>query len=603
MTTLSARDEYSVAIAAGEKLTITSSVSSTGYVDRWRGSTNLGRTDITESQTHVFGPYLFGMRFNIVCQTGSISFASSDENSEINTQEVFNVQKYGAVGDGVTDDSAAFSAAWAAMIATKTLYGLERYVHISIVIPPGKYYIGSSINWTDCAAYNLSIYGYGAVIIGNVAGGNIIDMIGVLGAHIMGLTITSGATNVAKTGLLIGPIGTFTCGINKFTDCKIEGYYSVGPLWNIGSETTKYDNVRLSNFYTTGDVYAFVGDGMNRFGAVSEYQTIRAPNTAVSFTENTFNHCSLRNYSTVNNGAAVYIENTVGWSFDKGCYFLAFTGPAVRIRNEANSRNYGLSLKGLFETTLAPGLDYAVEYWVSIGAFTSTEDNDFDLTTPHAKTSIIKVSHPTGATPGDITFYGTIRLRGSYVGASVPLFDAPTLTFVGDIHCALGGALKMNNIANGSGVIYTTDVGSIAFPADASPYNFMIMDTVSGTLNTVAKDSVFHCFSEPEQSGSLKFSRLPGHADRGSELEVFNSATEANNYIKLKVHNGTIGARVDALTAKGDGSVSVLGAFGVNGSTPLAKPTITGSRGGNAALADLLTQLASYGFITDGTSA
>lgn len=34
----------------------------------------------------------------------------------------------------------------------------------------------------------------------------------------------------------------------------------------------------------------------------------------------------------------------------------------------------------------------------------------------------------------------------------------------------------------------------------------------------------------------------------------------------------------------------------------MAKPTITGSRGGNAALANLLTQLANYGLITDGTT-
>jgi hypothetical protein len=480
-------------------------------------------------------------------------------------QETISVKDFGAVGDGVTDDSAAFSAAWAKMIETKTLYGLERYVHISIVIPPGKYYIGSSVNWTDCAAYNLSIYAYGAVVIGNVAGGNILDMIGVLGAHVLGLTVTSGATNVAKTGLLLGPIGTATCGINKLTDVKIEGYYSVGPLWNIGSETTKYDNVRLSNFYDAADAYSFVGDGMNRFGAVSEYQTIRAPNTPASFTENTFNHCSLRNYSTVNNGAAVYIENTVGWSFDKGCYFLAFTGSAVRIRNEANSRNYGLSLKGLFETTLAPGLDYAVEYWVSTGAVTTTEDNDFDFTTPHAKTAIVKVSHPTGGPVGEITFYGTIRLRGAYAGSAVPLFDAPTLTYVGDIHCVLGGALKMANIAGGSGVIYTTDLATVTFPADASPYNFIIMDKTSGKLNTVSKDTVFHCFSGAEQAGSLKFSRMPGHADRGSIIEAFNSATQANNYIKLQVHNGTVGERVDALTAKGDGAVDVATSISVAG--------------------------------------
>ena len=43
-----------------------------------------------------------------------------------------------------------------------------------------------------------------------------------------------------------------------------------------------------------------------------------------------------------------------------------------------------------------------------------------------------------------------------------------------------------------------------------------------------------------------------------------------------------------------------LGFFGAAAS---AKPTITGSRGANAALADLLTKLATLGIITDGTSA
>ncbi len=39
------------------------------------------------------------------------------------------------------------------------------------------------------------------------------------------------------------------------------------------------------------------------------------------------------------------------------------------------------------------------------------------------------------------------------------------------------------------------------------------------------------------------------------------------------------------------------------GNTPAPKPSITGSRGGNAALADLLTKVAVLGLWTDGTSA
>lgn len=49
-------------------------------------------------------------------------------------------------------------------------------------------------------------------------------------------------------------------------------------------------------------------------------------------------------------------------------------------------------------------------------------------------------------------------------------------------------------------------------------------------------------------------------------------------------------------------SVQIAGNSGFNGTAPIAKPTVTGSRGGNAALASLLTALANYGLITDSTS-
>lgn len=44
------------------------------------------------------------------------------------------------------------------------------------------------------------------------------------------------------------------------------------------------------------------------------------------------------------------------------------------------------------------------------------------------------------------------------------------------------------------------------------------------------------------------------------------------------------------------------GNVGFHGATPNGKPTITGSRGGNAALAALLTALATKGLLTDGTT-
>lgn len=64
-----------------------------------------------------------------------------------------------------------------------------------------------------------------------------------------------------------------------------------------------------------------------------------------------------------------------------------------------------------------------------------------------------------------------------------------------------------------------------------------------------------------------------------------------------------LGGAYIARDTRTGGSLQLGGAIGVNGASPLAKPTISGSRGGNTALANLLTQLANYGFITDSTTA
>lgn len=50
------------------------------------------------------------------------------------------------------------------------------------------------------------------------------------------------------------------------------------------------------------------------------------------------------------------------------------------------------------------------------------------------------------------------------------------------------------------------------------------------------------------------------------------------------------------------GKLSVGGNAGFNGTAAIAKPTVTGSRGGNAAVASLLTSLANYGLLTDSST-
>jgi len=58
-----------------------------------------------------------------------------------------------------------------------------------------------------------------------------------------------------------------------------------------------------------------------------------------------------------------------------------------------------------------------------------------------------------------------------------------------------------------------------------------------------------------------------------------------------------------AFTIGQNKSARIVGGLGVFDATPVtSKPAVTGSRGGNAALASLLTTLAGYGLITDSTT-
>ncbi len=60
------------------------------------------------------------------------------------------------------------------------------------------------------------------------------------------------------------------------------------------------------------------------------------------------------------------------------------------------------------------------------------------------------------------------------------------------------------------------------------------------------------------------------------------------------------GGERDCIMWEGSGTAAMVGFYGT---APIAKPAPTGSRGGNAALASLLTALANLGLITDSTSA
>lgn len=88
------------------------------------------------------------------------------------------------------------------------------------------------------------------------------------------------------------------------------------------------------------------------------------------------------------------------------------------------------------------------------------------------------------------------------------------------------------------------------------------------------------------------------HRDQTANT-AFALAQAANGTTTLNCASGQSAIVAHAGTARFTANTTGLAFFAA---TPVAQQNITGSRGGNAALADLLTKLALTGLITDGTS-
>jgi len=166
---------------------------------------------------------------------------------------------------------------------------------------------------------------------------------------------------------------------------------------------------------------------------------------------------------------------------------------------------------------------------------------------------------------------GSATGSGVYVGAAVPA----------DL-VRLGGGKSTGNARYGVENVNRIRMGNVDLTSGANT-----LGEISGASAFVAKRF------------ELNTNRYLGMDGGGNMLLVGN----ANSYAACTYATGewilyTGGAANFRVT-----HVTGTPYMGFYGATPVAKPAVTGSRGGNAALASLLTQLASLGLITDSTSA
>ena len=257
---------------------------------------------------------------------GSTPTGAVNRAINLKLSEFVSVKDFGAVGDGTTDDTSAFTNA----IASLGSIGGKIYV------PAGNYKVTSTIYLTS----GVSLIGdgyYNAVSstregVSNIyavhSGVAVISLKGAVGCTIQDICIDTNASTFPKTGLCLGRSTSASAGYHKFHNVAVYGYYSVAAIYSIASEDNLWENV---NCWLFGG-----GAKYNLYTGISDALTVDSLYTSSNL-DNVFIHPFFINASTNANAANIYIQGAqaVGsWSFFGG-YLTAYAGSYVEISTGA----------------------------------------------------------------------------------------------------------------------------------------------------------------------------------------------------------------------------------------------------------------------------
>lgn len=226
---------------------------------------------------------------------------------------------------------------------------------------------------------------------------------------------------------------------------------------------------------------------------------------------------------------------------------------------------------------------------LGVGAITSTGLIKTTLTSQQLALHYDASNHlaVTVASNGAVTYNAT--------GAGAGHLFSDLVTANAGLTVASGQTLTVTGVTITG--LTAASVGAGTFPSGA----FVFQGAVSGI-------TTLDC------SGNLTVNSLTAIAASNGFIQLPSTGATGNAQIHDGYGNGlfmkyTAGTTTDDIGLDAGGSTMVhaqrvSGQFrlGFFAATPVAKPTVTGSRGGNAALASVLTELENLGLITDSSS-
>lgn len=282
---------------------------------------------------------------------------------------------------------------------------------------------------------------------------------------------------------------------------------------------------------------------------------------------------------TVSSPAVLSVNGSTGivvlGAADVGAEAVGTAAAAVAAHSAGTTGVHGIADTGLLETTAGATAKVAAHAGVTSSVHGIADT--LVLETQSGAASKVSV-HAVAADPhGDRAYVSSVFATQATV-ATLNGYVDDTITRVSAIEQGTA-FLSALNVAGNAQVVG----------------NLTVTDFVKGYRFRVSGSSL-----DLEATGTdLIVSNWSGTGFNGTQRSYFRLSADAQNVQvagKVEFVDGLYGATKHVL----DGAANTAGFFGAS---PTGRPTVAGSRGGNAALASLLTALAGLGLVVDSTTA
>lgn len=303
------------------------------------------------------------------------------------------LQDFGAVGDGVTDDTAAINSALAYVRSLEDAATLLRPAVLSG--GGGKYLVAGSL---DATLIRLG-KGWGLRdmhIIATCVGKTALDLTASRFGYFENVHIWGSISSAPHTGILVAvanPAATYPCDSHTWVNCSVDGYWTTSAYTEYGSEVTKHTGCIFWNRRVAdggNPSWATVLQGRDTAAMVSDFQTLATGR--VSYTVKHYDLCRFQKPFGIA-GPTMYIEDIASTQFTKP-YMTNGSGEIITWDLNSDFTPYNVEFDGLqIETT---GTDTAFLFTgtttatirglhISCGNI-YTEDEFFDVSGPTSMT-------------------------------------------------------------------------------------------------------------------------------------------------------------------------------------------------------------------------